>query len=585
MGTDNSDQIWERPLTRRQLMSAMTVGVGAMALVGCGNDDEGSAGGAGQISQTTTKQPKKGGAITLLEAGTVSSAGGASILDPHKTISISYGSSDAWGLINVPLVRYDWTKGTVVDGIAEKWEFTDPTTLVLSLKKGIHFQQGDASKGREIDSGDVVASLERVRTKGDATFTIANRFRNVDTYAAVDKYTVRVKFLKPDANFLSWAYHPNGGHIMSREKIEKYGANMTVPEAWTGSGPFIPDLSTYKDTISVTLRRNPNYDVDPGGLPYLDAITILGIGDRSLMDAAIRSNQIDVGLIQTLSAKSFEGNFNVSSTQDTITAASHLSFNTAMAPFNDPRVRQAFHRALDRVELNNVVGDGFGCVSMLLGCRSASYLTEKNWAGKPGFRTDHKQDLEEAKKLLAAAGVDPTKLQLTHRHDRLGGNKVRADQGIAITGMLQRDLGVKITDYTENARGASDPGPDEAKSIPLHMTTFSHGGQAGLILDDPLFLGIHSTAVSNSAVWFDKKTDDLIDKQAATLDLNERKKLWAELQTYLVDPIETAATMPFSPITRSFDFFVSNKKLQNWTTPGYFLSHYPWQYNKVWLDA
>ena len=580
---DNAEQVWERPLTRRQLMSAMTMGAGAMALVGCGDDDDG--GGETSGTPQSSGQPKKGGTVTLLEPGTTRSTGGASITDQHKALSIAYGSNDAHGFMQVPLMRFNWKDAKVVDGVAEKWENPDPTTLVVHLKKGVHFQVKDASAGREIEASDVVASLGRLRTAGDATFVFAKRLLKVDSVEAVDKYTVRIKFNKPDANFLSWMYYPNSGVVTSKEKIAKYGANMTVPEAWTGNGPFIPDLSTYKDGISVTLRRNPNYDIDPGGLPYLDAINILGISDRSLMDAAIRSNQIDVGLIQTLSTKSFEGTFDISSTEDTITATSHVSFNTAMPPFNDPRVRQAFHRGIDRVELNNVVGDGFGCPVFILGCRSSLYLTAKDWAGKPGFRTDHKQDVAEAKKLLSAAGVDPTKLQLTHRHDRTGGNKVRAAQGIAITGMLERDLGVTITPYTERAKGASDPGPDEVKSQPIHFTTMSHGGQAGLILDDPLWLGIHSTAVSNSAVWFDKKTDDLIEKQAATLDFNERKKVWAEIQRYLVDTSETATTMPFAPITRSFDFFAANKKLKNWTTPGYFLSHYPWQWNKVWLDA
>src|SRR5262249_46859943 len=149
---------------------------------------------------------------------------------------------------------------------------------------------------------------------------------------------------------------------------------------------------------------------------------------------------------------------------------------------------------------------------------------------------------------------------------------------------LQRDLGFTIADKTDTAKAGSDVGPDEAKAVPYHLTTFSHGGQAGLIWDDPLWLGIHSTAVFNSAVWFDKRTDELIDKQSQTYDLTERKRQWAEIQRYLVDTSDGTQTLPYSPIVRSYDFFASNKKLRNWTMTGYYLSHYPWQFNKVWLD-
>ena len=55
--------------------------------------------------------------------------------------------------------------------------------------------------------------------------------------------------------------------------------------------------------------------------------------------------------------------------------------------------------------------------------------------------------------------------------------------------------------------------------------------------------------------------------------------------TLRVSGSETSTTMPFSPIVRSFDFFGAKNTMRNWTAPGYFLSNYAWQYNKVWLKG
>ncbi|MSQ61453.1 MAG: ABC transporter substrate-binding protein [Dehalococcoidia bacterium] len=568
MGYDRADQIWERPLTRRQLMGAMAVGGTSLALVGCGDDDDGAEPSGTQVAG----QPKKGGTLTLRAATAVN------ITDPHKDISVT-GPADIWALLGNTVLRFNWKKGVPVDGIAEKWEFPDPLTLVLTLKKGVHFQKESLAQGREVDSGDVVAGLERARTSGDATFTIAGRFRLVDTYTAVDKYTVRVKFKKPDANFLCWMYHPNAGVVLPREAYAKHGAAFAnQPEIWYGSGPFVVDQSSFKTGISMSLKRNPSYDVDPGGLPYLDQINLLYIQDNSTREAAFRTGQIDIMQMPTLAAKSFQNSHQVESTEDTVTAVSHLAMNTQLAPTKDVRVRQALHRIIDREELIQVVGDGFGCTDIILGCRSELYLTSKEWEGKPGFRKNKNDDLTEARQLLTAAGIDPTKTTLKIWHSAGSEFKVIYDMPIAVRGMLNR-FGFKIEPFTE----LTSITPAQTIANNIHLTSISDGGLGGLIFDDPIWKTMHSDytlSVRNNALWQDKQTDTLVEKQQEQLDLNDRKKTWAELQRYLMEE----KNLPVAPVVRNYDFYGAKKTVKNWTTPGYFLSNYAWQFNKVWLD-
>ena len=110
--------------------------------------------------------------------------------------------------------------------------------------------------------------------------------------------------------------------------------------------------------------------------------------------------------------------------------------------------------------------------------------------------------------------------------------KVYADQNAALRGAWERNLGIKV-EVTSPPSGY--PNPALAKAEGLQAIALSNGGLGGLIWDDPLWHATHSTGIHNSSFWFDKKTDDLVEKQQQALDLNDRKKLWAELQRYLLD--------------------------------------------------
>ncbi|WP_306338430.1 ABC transporter substrate-binding protein [Streptomyces sp. KL118A] len=81
-----------------------------------------------------------------------------------------------------------------------------------------------------------------------------------------------------------------------------------------------------------------------------------------------------------------------------------LLFNTAHKPFDDVRVRQALHYAIDREKMIQAALKGHGRAS-------TSFLNEANPSYRPA-RTVYGYDLAKAKKLLKAAGVDGLKINL-----------------------------------------------------------------------------------------------------------------------------------------------------------------------------
>ena len=579
MGSDRAEEIWERPLTRRQLMSAMVVGGAGMALVGCGDDDDDVDvdDGGGEETPVATASPaagtpKQGGEITILLGNDME------IGDPQKTPSLTGGNSDMWGLVASQLLHMEWGKSISTPAVAEKWEIPDDTTTILSLKKGVHFQKLSAAAGRELDSSDVVASLERARTD-DPTFAGRYQFQFVDTYEAVDKYTVRIKFKNPDANFMLWIGVTPGGIVLSKESIALYGANFGGdPKSIPQSGAFIADYASYKPKISLSVNRNPDYDLFPG-LPYLDKINMILISDRGLKGAAMRSGEADIGNIPTLEVKDYQSKpYTLGSTEDLITAGAHLAMNTEAPPTNDVRVRGALHRAIDREALLQVVGDGgFGCIAIIFGCQSAWYLTAKDFEGTPGFRKDKSEDYTEAKQLLSAAGVDPTQVTLDiYSGSNTSPYPTTYRQAEAVAGMIQKNLGFKLNILPDRTMT-----PKTLRERKINLYNNTGGGLSGGNLDYPAWRFHHSDGANNYSLWYDDTLDGMIVKQAQTLDNADRKKQFAAIQRYMLDPENG---LPVSPTARNYDFFAAKDFIKGWRAPSYFLSNFAWQFPAVWLD-
>ncbi len=77
-------------------------------------------------------------------------------LDPHDNVAQNKHQSTRQ--IYETLVVYD-DKGKLVPWLAEKWEYENDLTLVLHIRKGVKFHNGD-----ELKASDVLFSLKRTRT-------------------------------------------------------------------------------------------------------------------------------------------------------------------------------------------------------------------------------------------------------------------------------------------------------------------------------------------------------------------------------------------------------------------------------------
>jgi peptide/nickel transport system substrate-binding protein len=172
--------------------------------------------------------------------------------------------------------------------LAESWEWEDPLTLVIKLRKGIQFaERTGMMKAREFDAKDVVYSYAMVN---ESPKKIPTYFDHIDDVVARDRHTVVFNF---DHFNVEWAYRYGYGYYSQIVPIEM--ANVD-PKDWHnvhGSGPFT--LARYIQYNAQIYERNPNYwDKEKIGnhsysFPFIDELKYRIIKDEATTLSALRT--------------------------------------------------------------------------------------------------------------------------------------------------------------------------------------------------------------------------------------------------------------------------------------------------------
>jgi peptide/nickel transport system substrate-binding protein len=243
--------------------------------------------------------------------------------------------------------------------LVETWEFSSPGTLVLHIRKGMHWQNISPANGREFVADDVAFHYDRMLglghgfTKPAPLWASVAVWKSVISVIATDKYTVEMKWNTPNPEFAT-------------ENLQAQGAGVTVenPEAvklwgdlndWRhalGTGPFI--LTDFVSGSSATMVRNPDYwghdeRYPQNQLPYIDTLKYLIIPDDATTMAAMRSGKIDIqDGIQWQQAQSIKKtNPEILQVPYPSTGGTSLDPRNDIKPFNDIRVRKALQLAVD----------------------------------------------------------------------------------------------------------------------------------------------------------------------------------------------------------------------------------------------
>lgn len=530
------DGFWKRRISRRAAIGGT---LGAALLAACGgknasNTNSGSknqgaanpATTAAAKAQATAKGPqgaapststtpvpinagKRGGSLKYgfgLSPGTLDSA-----------IPVSGGDFPYLDMFYDPLVRARHFQIDPALSLAEKYEVADPTTIVFHLRQGVKFHDGTP-----FNSQAVQWNFQRVQNP--ATKSVgASYITAIDHVETPDAYTARFILKSPDAALLNNIATVYGLGMVSPTAEQKSGKSFGSHPV--GTGPFV--FKEWAVASHVTGTRNPNYWLkDSAGtqLPYLDEYTIQIIPDQTVLFANLQTGNIDMGGINFKDLKTAQssGKFTVQPGEPGGGVPSVFVFNLDKPPVNDINVRRAIAYALQPAAVAHAVYFDYGQPDQ------ACLITPGSWAYEP-IPTRPKYDPAQAKKYLAASSQPNgfTFNLITYSDPSLAQTTSIYQQNLA-------EIGIKANLTTQDVSTATDSffakGEFPVYSTEWGGTVFEPDGQCEIVYTSTAFYNPMKRAVTPTL-------DSLITKARQTYDQTQRKALYAQIDTAVLDQI------------------------------------------------
>ena len=383
---------------------------------------------------------------------------GAQVMDPIADTRAPHAHYHApiWD----SLVGFDYDKGGIGPGVAERWDRTqDGKTWTFYLRKGLKFHNGDP-----VTAHDVKFSLERIMTPESISSGAAALRRAVDRIEVVDDLTVKVhtKGVIPHfAPSLSRAVFMEGS-LMPKKYIEAVGTKG-FQEKPIGSGPWKFVRSVPGDRIEYEAVDYPHWR----GTPQFKRMTLLLVPEQSTRLAMVRTGEAAIASIGPDALKEVRsGGMKVVTVPGTMQAIYQFwglyRPEAKGSPLTDVRVREALSLAIDRQQIiDHVMAKEARWPLPFTVYRYSIDVTLPRW--EDWSKTSLRYDVARAKKLLAEAGY-PNGFPMTFWNTALPGTPFMVQIGEAVAGFWEK-AGVKVTMKTVEW-GVFDPmGRGEQKSL------------------------------------------------------------------------------------------------------------------------
>jgi peptide/nickel transport system substrate-binding protein len=391
--------------------------------------------------------------------------------------------------------------------LAESWSSSsDLTQWTFKLRQGVVFHDGSPCT-----SGDVVASFQAILDAKTASPGRQN-IGPIKSVAAPDKATVVFTLSTPYADFPVALAFPNA-KVVPAAIVEK-GMDRLSREA-VGTGPF--KLVTFEPERIVTVVRNDKYYDKVR--PYLDKIEVRVYPDPTAEGSALIAGDTDLmALVQPTEFARLKASNNIDALKLPSGVFCNINLGCNQKPFNDVRVRRALALTVDRQAMIDFVAEGYGTVAYDNPINS-SYQFFKDVRHR-------KQDITQAKKLLAEAGYDKG-LNLTLIAS--DNPSIRTQMAVALKEMA-KPAGFNI----------------DVQTMP-HATYLEQVWKKGNFyvgfynmqptVDSIFSLLYTSNASWNETHWNNATFDKLVADARATSDVSKRAELYAEAQRLMSDEV------------------------------------------------
>ena len=393
--------------------------------------------------------------------------------------------------------------GSVEPFLAERFEVSpDGLTYRFKLRSNVKFHNGDV-----MGAADVAANFERVKTKVKGGWLVS-AMKRVVKLETPDANTLAVTLQEPYSPFLNllselWILSP---------KSEGWEETIRTP---IGTGPFTFGCQVPK----VKLLAPAFADYWKSGAPKLEAVEFdLRDGiDKSL---ALRAGDVHIISAEREAAEGLEkaGTATISGLKDTSWYFVAFNNRKPRKPFDDERVRRALALAVDKAAFMRFVGGEKGIVTNQVVAPGHLYFDQ---AGHDAdvFR---KPNLEQAKKLLAEAGVKPAE----HTIEFVSWQEAYAQVAV----QMVRKLGFKVNHVALDDIGAQK----RLGQYDWDMNAMASGPRSDIFLR---YVRLMSDG-PNPVLWGgiqDPELDKLIDEAVKEPDATERKATYLKASQRIIE--------------------------------------------------
>jgi peptide/nickel transport system substrate-binding protein len=406
-------------------------------------------------------------------------------------------------------------------------EMPEPTDggkkYTFKLKPGV-----TSHDGSPLTAADVKATYDKIIfPPADVSSARKAYFVMVDNVEAPDDQTVVFNLHYPSGAFIPALATPFN-FIYQKAKLDQdmkwYEKNIL------GSGPFV--FVEHQAGALFTGKRNENFYVE--GQPYLDGFEGIIAEQQSLRVQAIRGDR---------AAIEFRG-FPPKSRDDLVAALGDqitvqesdwncvllITPNHDVAPFDDVRARRALTLAVDRWGGSKYLSE-IAIVKTVGGVAFPGHplaATKEELEQLAGYWPDLRKSRDEAKKLLADAGVDLSKTYVL--------NNRGIDQPYAIVGTWLIDQWKQVGLNFEQRVQPTGPFYDTLRSKRDFSVSLDFNCQSVVnpLLDISKFL---SNDVSDSQYggYVDRQVDELFDKMNKEADPAKQREYMREFERLTLD--------------------------------------------------
>lgn len=444
----------------------------------------------------------------------------------------------------------------IVPDLAAEWSVSaDGTRYTFALRSGAVFHDG-----RPVTPADVKWSIERAcsRETGSAVAgaylddivgcidSLTGRATGVVGVTVLDDRRVEIRIDAPKGHFLAKLTYPTG-FVLDRIQLE---ADPNWQAAPNGTGPF--RLAEHVPDERIVLAANKEYFGEPANLEQvvfdLRPISALTRFENGELDAA------PVGLLDLervkdplnpLSRLVVEGSGDL--------GLQYIGFNVRKPPFDDPAVRRAFVRALDKERLARVALRG--------AVRPVDGILPP---GMPGYTEDiapYGWDPARARSELAASAYG-TAGEMPPIVLNVGGGAGGSPGVQAVADMLEETLGLEV--QIEQAPWEVFQAEIEAGRYQAWFLGWSADYPDPQNFLDVLF---HSRSPLNHTGFTDTRVDSLLEDARTERDLDERHALYTEAER------EILMAAPWLPLYTGVDTWLVGPHVEGFTLPPLVVPH------------